>query len=360
MVSNWVLSRSVERLGALDEKGLESHAYRAAACREISGILGYDAWVWPMADPLTAVGIAPMAVSPCGHELPLMITLKYGTTVNRWTVLPTNPAQAVSLQAATGGEPSRSRLWAGLLCRYGITDVLSVVFADRWGFWGWLDLWREQASGNFTQVEAQRLSALAPVITLGLRHCAARQFTLNGTTDGMSGTLHHEQAVLILDGTLSVISQTASTDPWLDLLQPGPPPYGGIPAEVLNVAAQLLAHEGGIDSHPAHSLVHVGAGVWARLSANGMHVPAGSAAASIAVTIQDALPSERLEVFKRCFALTPSESLLLELLSTGLDTAALASRLAISTYTVQDKFKSLFAKCGVQSRAMLLALAIGH
>lgn len=64
-------------------------------------------------------------------------------------------------------------------------------------------------------------------------------------------------------------------------------------------------------------------------------------------------------MFERCFALSPRECELLEQAAAGHDTAALARRLGISRYTVQDIFKSLFGKCGVQSRGALLALAPG-
>ncbi|QXQ11823.1 LuxR C-terminal-related transcriptional regulator [Paeniglutamicibacter sp. Y32M11] len=356
MASSWARGRCMERIAALDDARVESHEFRGAVLREIAGFIGHDAWVWPLADPITTVGISPMANTPCPQELPLLITLKYSTTLNRWTSLPVNPARALSLAAVSAGELSRSESWARVLRRYAITDVLSLVFADRWGIWGWLDLWRGDGAGTFTEQEAEELSALAPVITTGLRHCSARQFQMASTV----GVPNHDQAVLALANDLGIISQTGSATRWLDLLQPGPHPHHGIPAEVLNVAAQLLAVEHGVDAHSASSLVHVGEGVWARLSATRMTTPFDHGMAPIAVTIQDALPSERIEVFERCFALSPGECQLLELAATGLDTAALAHALGIGRYTVQDQFKSLFGKCAVQSRSALVAMACGR
>ena len=356
MGSRWAQGRCVERIAALDDARLESHEYRRAVLHELSGTIGYEAWVWPLSDPLTTVGISPMARIPCPDELPLLITLKYATALNRWTMLPRSPARALSLAEVTAGELSRSESWAGILSRYGIADVLSIVFADRWGTWGWLDLWRGNGAGTFGEEDAEQLSALASVIATGLRNCSARQFQVGND----SATRTHDQAVLVLADDLGIISQTGSAAAWLDLLQPGPSPHQGIPAEVLNVAAQLLAVEHGVDAHPASALVHVGKGVWARLSATRMNSPADGSTAPIAVTVQDALPSERMAVFARCFALSPSEGRLLELAASGLDTAALAHALGIGRYTVQDQFKSLFGKCGVQSRAALVAMASGR
>ncbi|RAX49675.1 LuxR family transcriptional regulator [Arthrobacter sp. AQ5-05] len=356
MGNRWAAERLVARVTALDEARLESHDYRRAVLEELSATIGREAWVWPLADPITTVGISPMAQVPGTAELPVLITLKYATALNRWTNLPTVPARAVSLASATDGELSRSESWAGVLCRHSITDVLSIVFADRWGTWGWLDLWRGHEDGVFTAAEAEQLSSLAPAITTGLRHCSARQFQAGNH----AAPPPHPQAVLVLAENLGIISQTGSAALWLELLQPGPRPHQGIPAEVLNVAAQLLAQERGVDAHPASSLVHVGSGVWARLSATRMNTPEDKAPAPIAVTIQDALPAERMAVFGRCFALSQRECQLLELAASGLDTAALARALGIGRYTVQDDFKSLFGKCTVQSRGALVAMAAGH
>lgn len=355
MTSEWALRRCLGRIVALGDAHLDSHAYRSGVLNELDAVLAHDAWVWPLADPVTTVGIAPMAQGPFAGELPALISLRYRTSVNRWTALPINPSHAVSLKQATGDEPGRSALWP-LLSRYGVVDVLSVAFADRWGLWGWLELWRGPGQADFSSAEAQSLQFMAAAIATGLRNCSAREFHSGALDGSVSG---HRQAVLVLAEDLSIVSQTESAAPWLEVLQRAPRPHQGVPAEVLNVAAQLLAVECGVDAHPARSHVHVGGGVWASLSAARMTPGVAGARAQIAVTIQDARPSERIEVFERSFALSQRESQLLELCAAGLDTAALARRMGISRYTIQDVFKSLFGKCGVQSRGALLALSLG-
>lgn len=355
MTSDWALGRCRDRIAALGGARMDSHSYRACVLAELGAVVGHDAWVWPLADPVTTVGIAPMARGPFAAELPELIALRYRTPVNRWTALPLHPSRARSLQGATGHEPGRSALWP-LLSRHGVVDVLSVAFADRWGLWGWLELWRGPGGSEFSDAEADCLESVADVIATGLREASAREFASGGASASIAG---HRQAVLVLADDLSTVSQTESAAPWLNLLQRAPRPNQGVPAEALNVAAQLLAVECGTDAHPARSRLHVGEGVWASLSATRMMSSVPGAAAPIAVTIQDCLPAERIEVFERCFALSPRECELLEQAANGHDTAALARRLGISRYTVQDIFKSLFGKCGVQSRGALLALALG-
>jgi DNA-binding CsgD family transcriptional regulator len=167
-----------------------------------------------------------------------------------------------------------------------------------------------------------------------------------------------QQAALTLDAGLGITGRSAPAADWLGLLQPGPRPYEAVPAEVFNVAAQLLAREAGVDSHAASARVPIGFGQWAVLRSFRMNV-GNDGEAPLAVTIQECPAAERLEVFARCFGLTPRQRSLLGLAASGLDTATLAAALGITPYTVQDQFKAVFAACGVRSRNALLALALG-
>jgi hypothetical protein len=60
-----------------------------------------------------------------------------------------------------------------LLRRYGVADVLSTVFADSYGRWGWLDLWRTADEGHFTELETEHVTVAAPIIAAGLRRSRA-------------------------------------------------------------------------------------------------------------------------------------------------------------------------------------------
>ena len=78
------------------------------------------------------------------------------------------------------------------------------------------------------------------------------------------------------------------------------------------------------------------------------------------MTIEEASPEDRLDLFGRALTLTPRETRLLRLIASGADTRAVAASLIPSEYTVQDHLKSVFAKAGVRSRSALLASALGH
>jgi len=359
------LDRSLEHIRVLAASGLDHQTLRGSVLAEFGKMVPFDAFVWPLCDPRTTVGMAPRARIPCPEELPALIRLKYLSGPTRWTQLMDASLPALSLQHATEGEPSRSPVWREVLGRYDVRDVLSVVFADKYGCWAWLDLWRTgDAAGHFTRDESDYLGEVAAELTPGLRRSVARQFQAgSGPGSGLpAGTGLFdlpEQAVLTLDENLSVVGKTASVTRWLRLLQPGPSPHEQVPAEVLNVAAQLLAREAGVDDHEAESRVHIGRGRWAFLRATRLDPGQQDAAPPLAVTIQACTPSDQLDMFARSYGLTPRQWELLQLAATGADTGTMAAAQGVTNYTVQDQFKQIFQVSEVHSRASLLALALG-
>ena len=385
MITGRALTRSLERvrlLGDSIQRGdstLDHQSLRADVLAEVGKLVPFDAFVWPLCDPVTATGVAPRARIPCPGELPLLIRLKYLSRPARWTRLAGSGPLATTLLRATEGDLSRSLQWDGVMKRYGVADVLSAVFADKQGCWGWLDLWRLDGHVAFSDTEARYMGDVAKELTPALRRSVARQFEVpindgsnrpdasmttfpRRTSHPGSGTSRVElppQAVLTLDEDMAVVGETASTREWLELLQPGPRPYQAVPAEVLNVAAQLLAREAGVDDHDAAARVHIGSGRWAMLRASRMASAGSGATPPLAVTIQECPPEARLDMFARCFGLPPRQRELLELASAGASTAAMAKAQGTSAYTVQDQFKQIFENCGVRTRASLLAMALG-
>src|SRR5215472_17909950 len=130
---------AVERIDRIGLDGHDGRALRAALLEQIRRHVGFDAYAWLLTDPETEVGSDPLADVPCLAELPKLIRLKYLTEINRWTRL---SGAVARLQAMTGGQPERSLVWRELLASYHVSDIASVVFRDRFGCWGFLDLWR--------------------------------------------------------------------------------------------------------------------------------------------------------------------------------------------------------------------------
>ena len=368
---------ALDRIERICGRELQERALRAALIEEIRARVPCAAFVWLLTDPETCVGSAPLAETPALADLPRLIRAKYLTTVNRWTSLAAGAS--ATLVEATGSDRSRSRMWAELLAGYGVDDVLSTVFRDQYGCWGFLDLWRR--STPFTAGERDLLGRVAQVVTPALRRSLLATFgqgpsgPLSGDQgpsgplsgdEGQSGHLSGEQAptpggsraepvLLLLSEDLEPVTQTAPADAYLRALLPTDADRSPVPAGAYNVAAQLLAQEDGVDGHPATARVHLGGGGWVTLRAARMPGPP----AGIAVSIEPTTPAERTALYARVAGLSEREAELLAHLVGGSDTRELARRLFVSEHTVQDHLKSVFAKTGAANRRVLVARATG-
>jgi DNA-binding CsgD family transcriptional regulator len=338
-----------ERIEKICASGADAQMLRIRLLDEIRHAIGFDAHAWLMTDPRTAVGSAPLADVPCLHELPRAIRLKYLTTVNRWSALAKAGRSVGLLRRETDDDPSRSLMWRDLQHEYAVVDVASMVFADRFGCWGFLDLWRLEPASAFDDADAARLSSVAASITAGLRASQSLTFAFppSGARSGLG------PMVLLLDNELRVRSQTDATQEWLEVLLPAAAGGQPVPAAAYNVAAQLISLEHGVDDNPPSARVHLVRGLWVTLGAARLD------ADSIAVTIEETTAADRLELFCACFGLSAREAELIGHLATGGNTRELAARMYVSEHTVQDHLKSIFAKTSAHNRRGLLSRALG-
>lgn len=327
-------------------------------CRELrAGVIDLlgrempvDAYAFVLTDPETSVGVDPLASIPDLRELPLVIALKYTTPTHRWTTLDGVASLARTPVAARGP-------WHEYVLARGVVDVASMVLRDRYGCWGFVDLW--STGSPYDDRDLTLLRDLSAVLTAAVRRCQAMTFAASASDGAGHGDAAEDgPAVLLLDASpdrgLVITGSTPGTGVWLTRLLPPDSWRVPVPAAVLNVAAQLLAQEADIDGSPAIGRVHVGGAVWLRLRASRLD-PSGQ----IAVTIELASPADRIEMFARAHGLSPRERELLDILAEGVSTAAAAARLVITPNTVQDHFKSVFAKAGVHSRRELLGRVFG-
>ena len=347
--------RSRARVDRICGAPIDARTLRLRLLEVLRAAAPFDAYVWMLTDPVTSVGVAPLADVPCLDQLPRLIGLKYRTAVNRWTGLSTSTSTAASLYGATGGQPSRSRLWRELLDGCGIGDVVSVVYTDRFGCWGFLDLWRSADTAPFNPDEIAFLIDTAPTVTAALRQCQGLTFTEHAP----GAPAHPGPVVLMLSRDLEVLAQTPDTKQLLQVLVPATGDRAPIPASAYNVGAQLIATELGVDANPPTARVHVAEGQWVTLRAARIGDTAPVADRDIAVTIEQTSPSERLDLFSRAVALSPRESELVGYLAAGADTRELAARMHLSEHTVQDHLKSIFTKTGTRTRRALLTRALG-
>lgn len=83
--------------------------------------------------------------------------------------------------------------------------------------------------------------------------------------------------------------------------------------------------------------------------------------APVTVILEPARPAQMAPVMVHAYGLTDAERRVTELVARGLSTQQIAHRLDLSTYTVQDHLKSIFAKSDTGSRGDLVArLFVDH
>lgn len=345
-------SRVRERIERVCGRDLSARDLRIALLEQIGQAVPFDAHAWLLTDPVTRVGTSPLAALPgvSWDRLPDIIRLKYLTTVNRWTGL----TAAASLHRTTAGDRAASPLWNEVQSALGIVDVASVVFTDRCGCWGFLDLWRARPGPVYAAAEIDFLDAVRPVVTAALRGSQARTFE-----SAIGGELLAGPAVLLLGADLRVRLQTPSADNRLRVLNPPPPEPGGlapIPAAAYNVGAQLIAAEQGIDPAPPRARVHLNGRRWVTLDA--ARVEADDSA-DIAVVIEETSPADRLDLFARTHALSTRETEVFGHIAAGAHSKDMATALFVSEHTVNDHVKSILAKSGTTSRQQLISRALG-
>jgi DNA-binding CsgD family transcriptional regulator len=253
---------------------------------------------------------------------------------------------ATSLMRETDGHPGRSLLWRDVQNQLGVSDTAIVVFADRHGCWGVFDLWR-YGGGSFQADELRLLATLTRPVTAGLRTAIARTFTDPGRQLHPVGP-----AVVILDPSLQVRSQTEAAADALLRLNPPDEPMAPIPAAAYNVAAALVAQEHGIPIGPPWSRIHLGGSRWVTAKASRLDT-------DIAVAIEPSTAADRLDIYARACGLTRRESEVLALLCEGLDTRDIAKRMVVSEHTASDHLKAILAKTGAHTRQLLLARGLG-
>jgi DNA-binding CsgD family transcriptional regulator len=157
--------------------------------------------------------------------------------------------------------------------------------------------------------------------------------------------------VIVLDRDLRRVSSTANARAWIDVLPSATlfAAFGMLPSVVYPAAALARTARSAGD---AHALLRGIDRRWVMIEAAALE---GHREGEIAVTLRAATASETFDLLCRAYALSQRERDVVGAVTAGLDTRAVAKRLFISPYTVQDHLKSVFEKIGVHSRRELLA-----
>jgi DNA-binding CsgD family transcriptional regulator len=336
------------RIERICRQPLTAKALREHLVDELRPALPFDGFNFPLIDPQTLIATSPFADVPGlpWPRLPELIRWRYLTTLCRWDRVVAAGQVATSLTTETEGELARSLLWQHVQRELGVIDTAIVVFADRYGCWGMLDLWRTRGE-PFTGAELALLASAADAITVGLRHSVARTFV-----DPEHHLLPLGPAIVILGSDLRLRTQTAAAGRALLALNPPDEPIAPVPAAAYNIGAALLAAEHNLPIGPVWSRIHLGGSRWVTVKASRLDE-------DIAVSIEPCTPDERMDIYARASGLSGRESQILSLLAQGLDTRQIAERIVVSEHTATDHVKAILAKTGARTRQVLLARGLG-
>lgn len=336
------------RVQRICERGLPAKALRERIVAALRQFIRFDAYNFPLTDPVSRVGTAPLADVPMlpWSRLPELIRARYLTSACRWDNVIASGQTVTSLVRETAGRLDQSVLWREVQRDLGVSDTAVAVFADRYGCWGLLDLWRTDGSA-FTAAELALLDGVTTPVATGLRCALQRTFV-----DPGEQLLPVGPALVVLGPDLQVRNQTDAATAALWQLNPPDDPMPPIPAAAYNIAAALVAAENDLPIGPVYSRIHLGGCRWVTVKASHL-------GAEIAVSIEPSTPVERMDIYARASGLSDRESEVLALLGQGLDTREIAERIVVSEHTAADHVKAILTKTGARTRQLLLARALG-
>jgi DNA-binding CsgD family transcriptional regulator len=262
--------------------------------------------------------------------------------VNTFASLAKRRVPSAILSETTRGRPERSARYRDFLAPFGLPHEMRTAMVSRGRAWGGVIFHRTEASGDFTPANAALMARLSRPIAGAMRN------TLRFDAARRSGP--RAPGMLVLGATDEVELSTPGTDLLLDLLRYTDPVARQLPAPILIIAAQTRA--AAKDGRQPTPLNVPTADGWITLHGSVPTGPSGRVAVVIQTTPENEAAPLRLETF----ALSQREREIAALIAQDFDTAAIAARLVISPWTVQDHCKAIFDKTGTHTRREFRAL----
>ncbi len=251
------------------------------------------------------------------------------------------------LSQATRGRPDRSARYREFLAPRGTPFEMRAALVTRGHAWGCVVLHRSEATGDFRRADANLMARLSRPIAEGMRA------SLRGDAARRS---HEESApgMILLGQGNEVEFVTPPAQRMLEALCGAGPTSSrsSIPLPVLALAA-TARRQGRSDAGDTPAAVHVPTSAgWLSLYAS---LPDGARSKRVAIVIQRMSGEHAAALRLEAHGLTDREREIATMVARGLTTKALAERLFLSPWTVQDHLKSIFEKTGTHSRRELRA-----
>lgn len=224
------------------------------------------------------------------------------------------------------------------LSAMGLGQELRIVLRHQGIGWGGVGLMRRTGAAPFDDDEQRFLRHVAPTITVAIRASLVRSANEPVVIDPD----RQGPAVVIVDG-VEVVEATPAAQRWLEEIGAADRDHGPMPA-VLSAVAVAAAN-----GRTVAQRARTAEGTWLVLRSAPLEGGRGI------VTIDEAGPPDVVAILGAALGLSGRETEVVIEVLRGSSTKEIASSLHMSSYTVQDHLKSVFAKAGVNSRRELIA-----
>jgi DNA-binding CsgD family transcriptional regulator len=330
-------NRARRDIAALAASGLGISDLHTAAIRLIDATVRTDMTCWATLDPetLAVSGFTGTQVAP-QYERWLAEAEYSAKEPHRFATLALRKQQIAKLSDLPDRDRDRSIRFNEVWRPMGVNQELRVPFLAEAACWGAAGMVR--AGRDFTDRETDFLTGVAPAVASATR-LAVRSELLSLMPGG-------QPAIVVVNPRGELRSATQAAQEWQRRLDQIAPDRFVLMMQVMASGARS-AHSGSFRARLQHSR-----GQWAILEASPL---IGGEEDQVAVTIEPASGDQLISLLFVAYGLTAREREICQEVIAGRSTADIAARLFISSNTVQDHLKSMFAKVGVRSRGEMVA-----
>ena len=343
-------------LAGLGRRALPREEYFREVAARLRRVLSCDAMCWHTLDPdtllltsespeeLIASGVfTPQTAQAAGAQVVACEYLADG--VNTFAGL---ARRRVPVGILGDGPRTRkpSVRYETVLAPAGIPFELRAAFVTRGRAWGAVHMARREDRRDFTRADADVLAHVAGAIADGIRTALRFEAARRPEDPSAPGLVVLDAAgeVRLVTGPARAL-MAALRGPGLEGADERPP--GALLAAA--AYARRAAREGRAD--PGAVAIPTASGYVTVHAA----LPEGHAGGDVALVLERAPSPQATALRLEAHGVTEREREVAALLARGLTNVAIAERLVLSPYTVQDHIRSLFEKTGVGSRQELVA-----
>ena len=331
-------------IGRLAHAGLDLPEFARDATRVLRRAVPFDGVAVVALDPATALPVDKWKDnSVTGRTGWRLAEIEFHEPdVNKFRQLAASGRPAASMSAATGGKLDRSRRYRELLRPLGYGDELRAVCVGDSGTWGQIMIHRERGAPDFTARDVDLLASLSGGFAEGLQRVSLQR-------DLSADAGEREPGLLLLDEEDGIEMANPAAGAWLDELRGR---WRRLPLAVTAVAERARAIAAGQSDVAATARVRAASGRWILVRGSML---GNETQTRTAITLEPLRGPELAELVAEAYGLTARERRVTALVAQGLPTTAIAARLHLSAYTVQDHLKAIFEKLDVSSRGQVVA-----